>query len=120
MCGTGQYRLVCPENVADLLHLGFIFNSHQIGCRRMEGGNRRETSRAGKKREEDETDFPAKVTNKSNPAFSSDNIYFLWSANAELYQLRLCVYECIICAIALCRVVWGAKDEAAISQIGAS
>ena len=47
------------------------------------GGNRRETSRAGKKREEDETDIPAKVTNKSNPAFSSDNIYFLWSANGK-------------------------------------
>ena len=28
-----QYRLVCPENVADLLHLGFIFNFHQIGWR---------------------------------------------------------------------------------------
>ena len=51
--------------------------------------------------------------------FSSNNIYFLWSANAELYQLRLCVYECIICAMALCRVVWGAKDEDGISQVGA-
>ena len=55
MCGTSQYRLVCPENVADLLHLGFIFNFHQIGWRRMEGiGGRR----PGPEKKEDEKDFP--------------------------------------------------------------
>ena len=49
-----QYRLVCPENVADLLHLGFIFNFPSDWVEN--GGNGRGGTLPGKS-DEDEKDF---------------------------------------------------------------
>ena len=40
---ASQYKLFCPENVADLLHLGFIFNFPSDWVEN--GGSRRDTSK---------------------------------------------------------------------------
>ena len=47
---ASQYKLFCPENVADLLHLGFIFNFPSDWVEN--GGNRRDTSKREKEDEE--------------------------------------------------------------------
>ena len=81
-----QYRLVCPENVADLLHLGFIFNFPSDWVEN--GGNRRYTS---KREKEDEEIFRSWKTTRRiiHKIIHLNVLWFGSNVPNELFKIQL-------------------------------
>ena len=75
---ASQYKLFCPENVADLLHLGFIFNFPSDWVEN--GGNRGDTSKREKR---GWRDFPLLENHQTYYSWNHTFIYVvigLWRA----------------------------------------